>query len=143
MTQTAPLIITPDAVAALHKLRDLAALKPVHVPTLLEDMKVPEKKRRHLEQMNKQSVSIPGPWIFMVVLSIETGQPAGVCRHMSMSIIRKDRVPSKEAVWMVAKELGFSGGLEACFVYPEDLSDGGKAINVIQPLSVQPEGRSQ
>jgi hypothetical protein len=88
--------------------------------------------------MNAQTVVIPGPWQFFVVFTIETGHPAGTCRHMSLSIRRKDRVPSPAAVWMVAEELGFSGGLLACSAWLERLSDGGIAINVAQPLAVGP-----
>jgi hypothetical protein len=37
---------------------------------------------------------------------------------------------------MMCEELGFVGGLGACAVWQEDLSDGEKAVNVAQPLSV-------
>jgi hypothetical protein len=77
------------------------------------------------------------------MFSIETGHVVGACRHMSMSIVRVGRVPSQEAVWMVAEQLGFSGGLTACTAWPEKVSDGVTAINVVQPLSVRPEGRAQ
>jgi hypothetical protein len=56
---------------------------------------------------------------------------------MSMSIVREGRVPHPDAVWLVAAELGFAGGLDACQTWVEDLRDGGHAINVLQPLSVQ------
>jgi hypothetical protein len=133
----APLIITPEVLADLHKLRDVAARKPVSIPELMRVIKTPRGERMHRERMTAQTVLIPGPWEFFVTFSIETGHPSGTCRHMSMSIMRDKRVPHPAAIWMVAAELGFSGGLEACKVWPEDLSDRGVAINLIQPLSVQ------
>jgi len=133
----APLIITPEATADLHRLRNTAARKPIDMQEVLRRLATPRGKRLHMAQMEAQTIVIPGPWDFFVTFSIETGPPAGVCRHMSMSIKRDGRVPSVAAVWMVCEELGFSGGIEACRVWPEQLSDGGTAINVVQPLSVQ------
>lgn len=137
----APLIITPEIVAALHKLRDAAARKPTDMQEVMRLLKTPRGKRLHMAQMTAQTISIPGPWTFFVTFSIENGHPVGTCRHMSMSIKREGRVPHPIGVWMVAEELGFSGGLEACAVWPEDLSDGGRAVNVVQPISVRPEKR--
>lgn len=134
----APLIITPDVQAALHKLRDVAARKPVEMAEVMRLLKTPRGARLHKQQMTAQSIRIPGPWDFFVTFSIENGHPAGTCRHMSMSIMRDGRVPHPIGVWMVAEDLGFSGGLEACRVWIEDLSDGGKAVNVVQPISVRP-----
>lgn len=133
----APLIITAEVRTRLHKLRDLAASQPTDMQRVIQLLKKPGGKRRHLAQMNRQSLRIPGPWDFFVTFSLETGHPVGTCRHMSMSILRQGRVPSQAGVWMVAEELGFAGGLEACQIWLEDLSDGGKAINVVQPINVQ------
>ncbi len=132
-----PLIITPDVSANLRDLRAKARLKPVDIKGLLRTIKTPRGKRLHMDAMQAQTVVIPGPWPFFVTYSIETGHPAGTCRHMSMSVRREGRVPHPEAIKMIADEMGFVGGLEACTVWPEELSDGGTAINVVQPLSVQ------
>jgi hypothetical protein len=132
----APLIITPEVTARLHRLRDFAASRPVDMPPLMEAIKSPDGMRRHKKRMNAQTVRIDGPWPFFVTFSIETNHPGGTMRHMSMSIMREDRAPHPAGVWMVAEELGFSGGLDACQVWLEDLSDGGKAVNVVQPLAV-------
>ena len=42
---------------------------------------------------------------------------------------------------MVAEELGFIGGMQRCAIWLEDLEDGGKAVNVVQPLRLSSEGR--
>lgn len=91
--------------------------------------------------MTAQSIRIQGPWPFFVTFWIETNHPVGTCRHMSMSITRDNRVPSPAAVWLIAEVLGFAGGLEACRQWPEELSDGGTAINIVQPLSVTEAAR--
>ena len=63
---------------------------------------------------------------------------------MSVSIKRDGRVPHPIGVWMVAEVLGFTGALEICSIWAEELSDGfgGYAINVVQPLSVTEPARA-
>jgi hypothetical protein len=129
----APLIITPQVQADLHKLRDAAARNPIDMPHRVTRLHTPRGRRLHMQQMDAQTVEIPGPWPF----SIETGHPSGAARHVSVSIAREGRVPGQYAVWMICEELGFGGGLEACQCWPEKLEGGGTAVNVIQPLSVQ------
>jgi hypothetical protein len=136
VTTSAPLILTPDAVERLHRLRAFAARRPVDILVVAEMVKHPGPRAQHLKQMTAQTVVIPGPWPFYVTLSFETNHPGGTMRHMSMSIAREGRVPHPAAVWLVATELGFSGGLESCQSWPEALTDGGAAINVVQPVSV-------
>jgi hypothetical protein len=136
MPSSAPLIITEHVTAALARLRTKAATAPVNMVELKETIKTPAGEHRHREQMTGQSIIIPGPlWSFMVTFSIETGHPAGVARHMSMSIMRPGRVPRAEAVWMVAEILGFHGGLASCRTWVEELRDGGVAVNAVQPIS--------
>lgn len=136
----APLIVTPEVVANLHDLRDRAAKKPIEMQQVMQLLKTRRGARLHKDKMTAQTIRIPGaPWPFFVTFSIENGHPAGTCRHMSMSIMRDGRVPHPAGVWMVAEEMGFSGGLEACRVWIEDLSDGGKAINIVQPIRVLSE----
>jgi hypothetical protein len=128
------LIVGEAERAVLRRLRDEAAKHSVHIPTLAEALKTAQGNRRHRAQMTAQTVPIPAT--FTVTFSIETGHGAGTCRHMSMSVMKASRLPHPEALWVVAKELGFAGGLEACVVWPEELSDGGTAINMVQPISV-------
>lgn len=129
-----PLILGSVQRAALQELRTRAAAVPVHMSDLLERLKTPEGHKAHRRQMTAQSVEIPAD--FLVTFSIETGHPIGTCRHMSMSVGRKGRVPHPAAVWMVAEELGFAGELAACTTWPEELQGDGVAINVVQPLAV-------
>jgi hypothetical protein len=135
--QAAPLIITSEVTKALRDLAASAVLHPIAMPALLARLQTREGKRAHFRQMQRQSVQIAtGPWLYLVSYSIETGHPCGTCRHMSMSIAREKRVPSTFAVWCVAEILGFTGGLEACTPYIEDLEIEGKAINLVQPVAL-------
>lgn len=129
-----PLIMGKAQLEQLTKLREYAAANPVDMHAVLELMKTPEGKVAHKRQMTAQSIEIPVG--FVVTLSIETGHPAGVCRHMSMSSPKRGRVPTQEAVQMVATALGFVGDIMQCQIWLEDLEGREKAVNVVQPVSV-------
>lgn len=134
ITQT-PLLIGPAELAALAELRERAAARPVDMPRLMEVINTPEGKAAHCAQMRAQSVRIP--LNFVVTYSLETGHPIGPCRHMSMSSRKPGRVPSPEAMWLVAQALGFVGGFEeCCLTWIETLVPQGRAINIVQPLSM-------
>ncbi|SRR5258708_7799583 len=139
-----PLVLFPEHRELLRGLRELAARCPVDMPTVAKMLKHPEGKRRHMDQMNRQSVEIPMG--FLVTFSIEHGHPIGECRHLSMSSCAEGRAPVPHAVWLVAEQLGFVGpAFSACRVWEEELQRGpGRAIaiNVVQPLSVQSAGTS-
>lgn len=135
-----PLVIGPAELAALAVLRERAAARPVDMPRLVEDIKTTDGKAAHCAQMRLQSVPIPLD--FLVTFSIETRHPIGTCRHMSMSTGKRGRVPSPAAVWMVAETLGFVGGLDTCTSWFETLVPQGKAVNIVQPLSMVAPGKT-
>ncbi|MGF6641805.1 hypothetical protein [Paraburkholderia sp. MM6662-R1] len=128
-----PLFIGPDEREALKALRELAQRQPVDMAVLTEALKHPAGKAAHKDQMTSQSVRLPTH--FLVTFSIEKGHPIGTCRHMSMSVGKPDRVPNPHAIWMVAEELGFVGGLDQCVHWSELLEGHGTAINVVQPIA--------
>jgi len=132
-----PLVVGPEQIVAFTALAKRAELHPVDMPSLMLKIASPEGKLLHMEQMSKQTVEVP--FGFMVTYSIEDGHPSGRCRHLSMSSPVDGRVPNPIGVWMVAEHFGFKGGLDACYVYEEDLLRGpsGKrniAINIVQPM---------
>lgn len=131
------LVIGSTERAQLQDLRERAAKAPVNMPRLAEWIQTDGGKRQHRAHMTRQSVLIP--FGFVATFSIETGHPVGTCRHLSMSVMKDGRVPRPEALWLVAEELGFTGSLQQCRVWLEDLSDGGKAVNIVQPIAVTPE----
>lgn len=57
------------------------------------------------------------------------------CRHLSVSVSNKGRLPTPEAVALLMEELGFINDLRRCFVYPEEFDPGHNAINVVEPVS--------
>lgn len=128
------LLIGPDQIAALQQLREAAAAAPVDMTGLLARLKTPAGKNRHRAQMTKQSVELPIG--FLVCFSIETGHPnGGVARHLSVSL--EGRLPHPLAVWVIAQELGFTGELTDCAVWPEVLEGHGHAVNVAQRIEAQ------
>src|SRR5262245_25719112 len=128
-----PLLVGPKERVALQQLRQFAASRPVQMVGLLERLKKPKEKRRHMARMTEQTIDIP--LAYAVTFSIELGHPCGAARHMSMSVKRDGRLPRPEAVWMVAEELGFVGALDQCTVWLEELQGHGQAVNVVQPLT--------
>jgi hypothetical protein len=132
----ASLFIGPLQRALLESLRIAAQARPIHMPTLAQTMKTREGMTQYRAQMREQTITLPGRWDWIASFSIETGHPCGTARHLSVSIDRPQRVPRLEAVWMIARELGFTGAdVTACAgVWFEDLADGGKAINVLQVI---------
>lgn len=134
------LLLGPNERCQLAQLREIAAARPVDMPMLVEAMRTAQGSRRHRQQMTAQTIAIPTR--YYVTFSIETGHPGGVCRHMSMSTLANERIPRIEGIWMVAEELGFTGGIDECSLWLEDLSGGGRAVNVVQPVCMTAAGRA-
>ena len=113
---------------------ELAEACPVDMTTLEERFKDPTKREHHRAQMQRQTITIP--IAFDVTFSIEHGQPFGPARHLSMSVGVQGRLPNPIALWLIAKEFGFWGNeITQCqHVWPETLSDGRTAINILQAL---------
>jgi hypothetical protein len=130
-----PLLIGLPEREALTQLRGLAAEHPVDMTHLLKRLKDPAQKAEHMAQMTRQSVAIPMD--YLVTFSIELGHPCGTCRHMSMSVGKVGRVPNPQAVWMIAEILGFTGDLNECMTWQEELQGHGMAINVVQPITAE------
>jgi hypothetical protein len=146
--QVTPFIIGPDERVALKALAQLASEHPVDMDGLLERLKDPANKRRHMQQMNQQSVRLP--FDYLVTFSIERNHPGGrVARHLSVSSPNPNRVPRPQAVWMVAEELGFTGVEVTGEVPPlgstiwlEKLQGHGEAVNLVQLIGSVEEGRA-
>ncbi len=120
---------------ALRALRDMAALHPVDMKTLMVAIKTPEGKRKHKEAMTRQTVHLPVN--FFATYSVEV-QRDGLFRHLSVSIAAGTGVPNPEAVWMIAEALGFVGAISNCIIKPEKMPAGYMVINVLQAMSAHP-----
>jgi hypothetical protein len=137
-----PFILGETEIGQLVTLKLVAEAHPVDMTNLVERLAKSKNKRRHMEQMSKQTVYLP--FDYAVTYSKEINHPGGrTARHMSMSVYKEGRVPNQFAVWMVAEHLGFTGphadlaraedNLKQCdAVWLEDLQGHGKAVNVVQ-----------
>lgn len=134
MTKPAPLMLGPKVQQKIIDLCKKAEENKIDVRVLLDTIKQPGILDAHMQQMNNQTIIVPGPFAFRITYSVETGHPAGMCRHLSMSIDRPNRMPSATSVWIVAQMFGFEGGLDACKLWNEHLSEDRVAINVVQPV---------
>jgi hypothetical protein len=58
-------------------------------------------------------------------------QPAGLCRHLSVSVDRPGMLPSIDAFAMIAHAFGFSAAHHSQ-VWVEEFKPGQNAVNVVQ-----------
>jgi len=134
------LVMDHAQTVALAALRDRAAAAPVHLPEMMERVKTLDGLRAHREAMSLLTIEIPVG--FLVTFSIETGHPAGPCRHLTMSAGPGDDIPSDDLVMLVAHELGFIGGISyshrweepACPVHQHQ--GRARAVHLVQPISI-------
>jgi hypothetical protein len=128
------LLIDQEERVLLQQLAQYALTHPFDVRAAVELCKTPEGLAQHKRNLDAYTVFIPTA--FLVTFTIEE-QPMGQVRHLSMSSKVPGRSPNPFGVWMVAQELGFWGpGIEACdHLYPEELPDNRRAINLIQLVS--------
>lgn len=61
-------------------------------------------------------------------------QPAGLCRHLSVSVKKHGRLPNEIAMKMLAEEFGFTSGWPPSRgrVWLEEFEPGHHAVNVIE-----------
>lgn len=128
------MVIDEEVKSQIKACIELAEANPVDMTTLAERFKDPQKREHHRAQMERQTIHIPVA--YDVTYSIEHGQPFGPARHMSMSSRNPGRMPHPVAMWMIAQEFGFWGDLEKLQgMWPEHLSNGQTAINIIQKIA--------
>jgi hypothetical protein len=126
----------------LADLRVNALSNPIHLNEEIVEKLAHSKEYRNTHLMLMAKFTIDIPMGYAVTYTIETGHPAGPCRHMSMSVTTPSRMPSPEAVNLIAEYLGFVGGYEACTCWIENVGPNKQAINLIQPLDIQASGTS-
>lgn len=73
------------------------------------------------------------PMGFAVSFTIEE-QPWGWSRHVSISVLKHGRAPTIEACNMIAAAFGFINRVGAAYGFLEDIGDGDKAVNLLEPL---------
>lgn len=80
------------------------------------------------------SVCVEIPVGYMACISFEM-QPAGLCRHLSVSIDKPGKVPTREVCLALAVLFGFRKANTDCVAWLEEFEPGEFAINMVQPVS--------
>lgn len=131
-------IIGPDEQAAIDALVAHARANCIPWEVLAPHAVEPDKQVLTLEDRTRpEGPPRPEPRHIMLgnvlaAFSYEE-QPAGICRHLSVSVERKGMLPSPEAVGMVAEAFGFTTfpPVEG-EIWIEEFEPGHSAINVIE-----------
>lgn len=113
------LIIDARVLVEVERIRTMALAKPVDMQRLMSVIKLPRGKAVHMKQMVKQTIDIPIGYV--ATFSMEIHAPRGLARHLSVSVDRPGKLPSMEAVWMIAEAFGFTGALTDCTIWLEEL----------------------
>lgn len=103
-----------------------AHVEHVHTLTLSD-----KAKRTYPPRPKPQQVPID--YGFMAMFSFED-QPAGLVRHLSISVDAKGKLPRPEAVAMIAREFGFQHVPPDgdCLFWSEEFEPGHFAFNVVE-----------
>lgn len=126
------LIIGPEEKKRIQDLIEFARQHPFSIEAI---KKIIDGKAPPPGDMKGFTIQIP--FGFKCVFTIEQ-QSIGQCKHLSVSVPKKGRWPSIEAMQMLMVEFGFIGNitnLVAGTVYKEDESE---AVNVIQQDDLVP-----
>jgi hypothetical protein len=127
-----PLIIGPAQKADIARLRAHAEAHPVSAIDLVRDMNKPGKAIGD-DPAFVCVVSIG----YRCVFSLEHQPVAGLCRHLSMSVLGDGAAPNEEAVKVLAGEFGFTGDVldgKGCLLWIEDIGPRKVAINLVQKV---------
>lgn len=87
------------------------------------------KDRKDKGRPPSQFVEIPNGYV--AAISFEQ-QPAGLVRHLSISIDRVGMVPNEHAVQMIAEAFGFVGDISTEMMWMEEFEPDHHAINIVQ-----------
>jgi hypothetical protein len=150
-----PLIIHKDVQARIDAAVEQAKAKPTPWETLQPfaiadpspELKMKDRKSGNKELMDKlvnRSQFVEIPVGYLAAISFEY-QPAGLCRHLSISVSAsaQGRMPSFEAVKMIAEAFGFKMPLEgSCRLWCEEFAPQEYAVNIVQieePSDARPQ----
>jgi hypothetical protein len=114
---------------ARHQPVSLATIKAF---TILDDKPTLTFRERPLGFARPQSEHVFIPEGFHAAISFEE-QPAGLCRHLSISVDKAEALPSPPVVDLIAKAFGFKTPLLLrSRIWVEEYEPGRRAVNVVQ-----------
>lgn len=144
-----PIIINDQVRQGIFKVVQHAWDNIVPIYKMAEDGKLKEGMPNPIANDNGHGILIPQA--FNVIFSIEDQGPKikdgrgglGRCRHLSMSINKKGRIPNPVALDMVMEEFGFDNPLYHCAIWVEHFGENTLvAINVLEPVDGWPDEES-
>jgi hypothetical protein len=127
-----PLIINEPIRSAIRALREKASANPTPLGRIKELAARGLDPADSLYPFADQTLDLP--FGYRVTYTVDQ-QPTAFCRHLSVSVAQRGKVPSIEAVRMLAQEFGFLNELEHCVIFTETFDPGHRAINIVEPLS--------
>jgi hypothetical protein len=139
----AVLIIGAEERARIAEIVNYARAHPVTLDVvrhgIVDDTDVLKLEDRvpGIERPPSAHVAFPGG--FHAAFSIEQ-QPAGFCSHLSISVERKGKMPSLEAVQMIAEEFGVPFPPDKA--WNEEFEPGQYAVNLLSLMAPTDEGHT-
>lgn len=99
-----------------------------------------EDRKPGYERPTSQHVLFPGG--FRAAFSIEQ-QPAGLCKHLSVSVVNRSKagmLPALQAVAVIAEEFGMPFPFDK--IWQEEFAPGEYAVNLLSLYAPAQEGRA-
>lgn len=117
--------------------RQIAALQTLAAANVMDPIAMQRNAdanmAAHRDMMAALTIVLPVG--YHVCYSQETQPEAGLCHHISISVERRGKMPSVEAVEMVLKEFGMVPLQQSDGVWVEDVSPTLHAVNVVQRVT--------
>lgn len=133
-----PLVINDRVREEIRRVRDYAMQYPMAVSDM-ENAAAFDKSPLYNRPEHWCVVPLGFRCAFTVepALRQETMDPIGYIRHLSVSMIKKGRVPNEHAIDMLMEEFGFTCDHKACLEAGLFWIEHGYAINVCQFLEAE------
>lgn len=122
------LVINEEIIKEIKKLVEYAEANILTIDDLLDIQNGDKEIVGNLEQH-----MIHIPMGYKIVYSVEM-QPAGKCRHLSMSVNSKSGLPIPEAAKEIMQIIGYKNPLDKCTIWMEDIGNNKKAINILEKI---------
>lgn len=130
------LVIGPDQKAQIAALIAVAEANPVSLETVKRLVAAMEAGEELPAGLN-DGMTIVIPHGYEVTYTHEE-QPGGMCRHMSVAVIRPDNpnaMPSQAAMAAIMVGFGFVNDLRGCKIWVEEHPEKRTSINVLEPVT--------
>ena len=129
-----PLVIDQEVQEKIKKLIKHATNNPTSLETM---MKLAQGEPVPAGLNADFTIDIPTAY---AVTYTHEEQPAGMCKHLSISVHTKGRFPHPEAVQMLMNEFGFTNNLYECAkagsIWEEKFGEEQQsAMNIVEPLN--------